>query len=434
MRYRELRAIVEYLQRNRFLHTIQRVDDNLLLAHFDRDRLFFDLNRSKNLIYKRDDFLATKRYNAPFDKLLAKRCNKSQIEIELDPHDRIIRIHCTQEGAYKRQESTLVLEFTGRLANAILLDEKGQVLAALHYDFHRDLHPGAPLVPLNPPPQLDRSPWAPEDMEAYLYDLYEQERRKRLSILKTSKLLQLAKQKERLQERLAELQREEELLAQAREQEEQAQLLLANLHRIPPYERVVQLEGFDGEQVCIQLPKEAKNPAHGADLLFQRARKLRQKAEHIHIQREHLQEKLAFLKRKERLVQEATRPEAIELLFAKREPRQSGREPNYERYLIDGFPVYVGKNKRGNVELLKRAKASDFWFHLKGLPSAHVIVATDKKNLPRHVLEEAARLCVRFSVDQPGEYLVDYTQRRNVRIQDGANVTYVNYKSLRVKR
>ena len=40
----------------------------------------------------------------------------------------------------------------------------------------------------------------------------------------------------------------------------------------------------------------------------------------------------------------------------------------------------VGKNERGNEELLKNAKKSDLWFHLKDLPSAHVLVRTDKQN------------------------------------------------------
>jgi predicted ribosome quality control (RQC) complex YloA/Tae2 family protein len=434
MRYKELRAIAEYLKRNGFLRKIERVDDNVLLANFDKDAVFFDLNRSKNLIYKRDDFLRTKHYNAPFDAMLAKRCSKSRVEIELDSDDKILRIHCTQEGSYKRQKSTLQLEFTGRGANAIILDENGKVLEALHHDFHRDLRPGRPLHPIEPPKKLDKSPFEIEDMERFLRGVYEEERKKRLSVLKSSKALQLAKQKRRIEELLAGLEREEDLLGAADEAERLGNLILSNLHAIRPYEKVARVRDFDGSEVEIELPEEAKSPAHAANLYFARAKKLRQKAQNIHIQRDNLDEKLRFLERKERMVREATRPEEIEILFGKKEARQSRRERNYEKYLIDGFAVYVGKNKKGNVELLKKAKASDVWLHLKDLPSAHVIVSTNKQSLPEHVLQQAAKLCVDFSVDQRGRYLVDYTQRRNVKMRDGANVNYVGYKTLSVDK
>ncbi|NPA56442.1 MAG: DUF814 domain-containing protein [Epsilonproteobacteria bacterium] len=434
MRYRELRAIVEYLRGERFLKRIQRVDDNTLLAELDGEEIFFDLNRSKNLIYKRDDFLQTKRYSAPFDRVLAKRCTKSRARIELLENDRVIEIHCIQEGSYKREETTLRLEFTGRGANAIIIDGKGRVVEALHHDPHRDLRPGRPFTPLPPLKELDRSPLEVENIEEFLYQTYERERERRLSVLKGSKLLQLKKQRRKLEELLEGLEREEELLEEAGEEEKRAQLILANLPSIKPYQRVVRVKDFDGDEVEIELPREAKTPAHAVDLLFARAKRLRQKARNIHIQRENLEEKLQFIDRKERVVREATRPEEIELLFPRKEGRERRGDRNYERYTIDGYPIYVGKNRKGNVELLKRAKANDIWLHLKDLPSAHVIVSTNKQSIPRHILEQAAKLCVDFSVDQRGRYLVDYTQRRYVKMRDGAHVNYTNYKTLNIER
>ena len=434
MRYKELRAIAKFLERNSYLKRIERVDDNVLMGVFDKESVFFDLNRSKNLIYKRDDFIKTKHYNAPFDKMLAKRCNKSKATFNLADDDKILTIECVQEGAYKRQRSFLRLEFTGRSANAIILDEDGKVLEALHHDFHRDLKPGKPLFALEPPKKLDRSEFEAEDMDAYLHEVYQKELQKRLGVLKTSKLLQINKQKKRLEDILHSLEKEENLLKKADEEEQKAQLILANLQHIKPYQKEAVLQDFEANEVKITLPPEAKTPAHAADLFFNKAKKLRQKAANIHIQRENLEEKIRFLDRKASLVREANRAEDIEILFPKKEAKQSKKDKNYEKYLIDGFAIYVGKNKKGNIELLKKAKASDVWLHLKDLPSAHVIVSTNKQNLPEHVLRQAAKLCVDFSVDQKGKYLVDYTQRRHVKMRDGANVNYVNYKTLSVDK
>jgi len=434
MKYKELREIVKFLQQFRRLTDIARVDDNVLRAVLDKEEIFFDLNRSKNLIYMRDDFTKTKFYNAPFDKVLAKRCKKSRIEkIELDKDDKIIRIYCNKQGSYKEERSILQLEFTGRHANAIILDEKGNVIEALHHDFHRDLRPGKPLHPLTPPAKLDRSEAKISDIKSFLYSIYEAELAKRLSVLKSAKLLQLSKQRAKLQELLDGLEREEDLLKKADSEEQKGQLVLANLHRIKPYQKEFVGEDFSGKPVRFELPPEAKTPAMMSDIFFKRAKKLRQKAANIHIQRENLQEKIAFLDKKANLVRNAKRIEDIELLFGRAQKAKSKKDKNYERYNIAGYDVYIGKNKRGNIELLKKAKASDIWLHLKDLPSAHVIIATNKQNVPHDVLEQAAKLCASFSVEHPGTYKVDYTQRRNVKPKEGANVEYVKYKTLSVR-
>ena len=436
MKYKELRAIVEYLQKHRKIHDISRVDDNVFRIVMDRDEYFFDLNRSRNLIYKRDDFLKTKFYNAPFDKVLAKRCKKAFIEkIELDSNDKIIRIYCLQKGSYKEQRAILQLEFTNRYANAIILDENSKVLEALHHDFHRDIRPGKPLYPLTPPKKLDKSPLEIEDIDAFLHSIYQKELLRRLGVLKASKLLALNKQIKKLQTLLEGLEKEEELEKRAELEEQKANLVLANLNKIRPYQERFEGEDFEGKRVCFDLPKDAKTPAHGANILFQKAKKLRQKAKNIHIQRQNLQEKTLFLKRKKNLVENAKRVEDIEILFPKKASRsESRKDKNYEKFVVEGYPIYVGKNKKGNIELLKRAKASDIWLHLKDIPSAHVIVATNRQNIPKSVLEQAAKLCVDFSVDQKGKYLVDYTQRRHVRPKEGANVEYFHYKTLTVNK
>ncbi len=69
---------------------------------------------------------------------------------------------------------------------------------------------------------------------------------------------------------------------------------------------------------------------------------------------------------------------------------------------------------------------------MKDRPSEHVIVTTDKQNVPISIIEGAARLCVDFTMFNKGKYLVDYTPRREVSIQSGANVLYNKYKTIEV--
>ena len=93
----------------------------------------------------------------------------------------------------------------------------------------------------------------------------------------------------------------------------------------------------------------------------------------------------------------------------------------------------LGTNERENIYLLENSKASDFWFHLKDRPSCHVIVQNNKKDLPKEIIEKAAALCVKFSVNSGGVFEVDFTQRRNVKIQHGANVLYNPYSTTLIK-
>ncbi|CAI8205967.1 MAG: Uncharacterised protein [Arcobacter lacus] len=93
----------------------------------------------------------------------------------------------------------------------------------------------------------------------------------------------------------------------------------------------------------------------------------------------------------------------------------------------------LGTSERENIYLLKNSKASDFWFHLKDRPSSHVIVQNTKKTIPDTVIEQAAIICAKFSSDFGGTYEVDFTQRRNVKIQNGANVLYNPYTTTVVK-
>ena len=84
------------------------------------------------------------------------------------------------------------------------------------------------------------------------------------------------------------------------------------------------------------------------------------------------------------------------------------------------------------MSVLKNAKAKDIWLHLKEQPSCHVIITTDKQSLPEKIIKSAARLCVDFTTTSQDKYLVDYTPRREVTIQSGANVLYNKYKTVEI--
>jgi predicted ribosome quality control (RQC) complex YloA/Tae2 family protein len=168
-------------------------------------------------------------------------------------------------------------------------------------------------------------------------------------------------------------------------------------------------------------------------MFFAKSKKAKQKAKHLHIEEESLRSKIEHIKLFINTVKEAKDVAKIELLFPKqKQSKKLKTDDSIETFWIEGYKVQLGKNERGNIRLLESARAKDIWLHLKDRPSCHVIIKTDKQNLPQNIIKAAARLCVDFTTTSKDRYLVDYTPRREVKIQNGANVLYNKYKTVEV--
>ena len=249
---------------------------------------------------------------------------------------------------------------------------------------------------------------------------------------KNSKLMQIDKKLEILRENLASVPKPDELLQSAENSSYRGQILSANLYNLKDYQREFSLNDENGESVEFKLensPKIAMNE------FFNDAKKMRQKAANSHKQSENLNEKIEFYENLKNLIANAKTCEELEILLPKKRISANLKEKNAEfvqSFYIGEFKISVGKNEKGNEFLLKNSAKNDFWFHLKDIPSAHVIVQTNKQNLNDEICEFAAKICVNFSVKKSGNYLVDYTKRLNVSPVKGSFVHYVNFKTIAV--
>ncbi len=105
----------------------------------------------------------------------------------------------------------------------------------------------------------------------------------------------------------------------------------------------------------------------------------------------------------------------------------------------DGYETLVGENALANDYLVQRvARPDDWWLHVRGGVSAHVVIRTAGKpeRVPKRTLEWAAALAVRHSASKHSSLTaVDYTLRKYVRRpRKGAPgfVTYTHEKTLHV--
>ena len=438
MKLSHLKQIAAYLRNFRKISAIYRVSDTIVKIAFDKnDELYFNMQRSNSSIFKCEGYPRSKVYNAPLDVLLAKRFNRSNIlSVELLNGDKILRFKTSVASAYKKETTYLQMEFTGKYTNVIILDENNVVLEALrHVDLFssfREVRVGQKLLDVPPAPFVAKE-YPLEDVEAFLYEGYAKEQSQKLASLKKQKISYLQKKLKKFEKLYFSLDDEKTLLQEAQNSELHGNLILSNMREIKPYATRLELMDYEGAGVGVELSKAYRTVALMSNSLFAKSKKAKQRARNLHMERESLSSKIEHVKLFINTVEEASGVAKIALLFPKT-PQSKKRKLNdsIETFLIEGYKVQLGKNEKGNVELLQNARAKDVWLHMKDRPSTHVLVRTDKQNLPMNVIESAARLCVDFSTTAKDRFLVDYTPRREVSIQHGANVLYNKYKTLEV--
>ena len=397
------------------------------------------MTRGESFIYISDSKRPLQAYNAPFDNLIHSLLSASRIlKVEQPNSDRILRLTLAPKSAYKEKSVTIQFEFTGRHTNAILLDENEVIIEALrHIDSNssfRVIRPGVELLSLPKYQQKDEKSTI-EDIEQHLKEKYQTFEKKRVTGLKKQKLLTVAKKRDKLKKLFNKLPSVESLAQESKKYQNIANIVLANLYQIKPYDKKLKTYNFEGNEITIQLPKGIV-PNRISEYFFNQAKKAKSKAKNVHIEEENLRTKINFYNNMYHAIEQAKSSHELELLVPKRAKAQRKKEriKECELFWIDDYKVLIGRNSKENQALLKMAKSNDIWMHIRDIPSSHLIIKTDKQNLPDSVIEKAGKLCVDFSLTQAGDYDVDYCKRRFVKIQEGSNVEYDKYKTVRVRK
>ncbi|BCX79406.1 hypothetical protein LBC_08680 [Campylobacter sp. 19-13652] len=409
----------------------------VIMVEFDKFApLFFDLSKQESAIYQGLAKAAIKEYKAPFDAMLFKRFSGANVvQIYCEENNRILRISAELASSYKALKSELVLEFTGRFTNAIIIDEKGIILAALRHidNSQRKISSGVKFVPLLPAVIKEKATDRIEDFWAFFKSEFERLNEKNLRSLRQIKMASVEKKIELLKHSLEALPKQRELENESENAAKIASLILANLSNLPPYASEVSLADFEGHELKITLTKP---PKQEANTLFEASKRLRAKANGVKKEIENLNEKINFYQNLLNLIKNATSVGELEVLLPRKSAaKKAPKEPNenIKNFYIADVKISVGRNQNANSELLKIAKKNDIWLHVKDHPSAHVIIKTQKASVSEEILGFAAKICVSFSSLGAGRYEVDYTKRENVKIQNGSNVKYINFKTIIVK-
>ncbi len=440
MKLYELKAIAKRLNTFTFISRARRIEDNTIEIMFDKsESYFFNMTRGASTVYKAPSQRPLKSYNAPFDILLHSLLSASRlIAVDVPNDDRILRFTLAPKSSYKDKIIYLQLEFTGKNTNIILIDDNEVIIEALrHIDADssfRVIRPGMELLAI-PPFERKEETKVIEDIDVYLEEKFTKLQAKKLTEIKKQKLSSVAKKVKKFGQLLEKLPNKEKLAHMAKEHANTGNLILANLYQIKPYDTKLKTYDFEGKEVTIALPKDVK-VNRMSDYYFNLSKRAKSKAKNVHIEEENLSSKKAFYENIYYALEQATTPYELELLVPKRAKslRKKEKLREGELFWIEDYKVFVGRNSNENQKLLELAKANDLWMHIRDVPSSHVIIRTDKQNLPDSVVHAAAKLCVDFSVKNPGDYQVDYTKRKFVKVQEGSNVLYNKYDTIKVTK
>jgi len=440
MKLHELQAIAKRLKTFTFISRARRVEDNTIEIMFDKKHsYFFNMTRGHSTIYKASSQRPLQGYNAPFDTLLHTLLSASKLlNVTLPNNDRILRLEVAPKSSYKDKTIYFQLEFTGKNTNAILIEDNEVIIEALRHigseSSFRVVRPGVELLPL-PEFNSSKEDIHIEDIDVYLEKKFETIQAKKLLEIKKQKLTSVAKKVAKFAKLIHELPNKQKLEQEVILQQNSANLILSNLYQIKPYSTKLKTYDFEGKDISITLPKNM--PINRMpDYYFNLAKRAKSKAKRIHIEQNNLHSKMEFYENIYHAIEQAKTPYELELLVPKRAKslRKKERLKEGELFWIEGHKVLVGRNSTENQKLLGIAKANDLWMHIRDIPSSHVIIKTDKQNLPLSIIQAAAKLCVDFSVKNAGDYEVDYTKRKFVKIQEGSNVFYNKFDTIKVTK
>lgn len=434
-----LEQIAELFSSYKVINHCGRVSDNVVKIVLDSADFYADLTKGKSRIFCDEsvDF-GLKTYNAPFDFALKKYLIKARIlECKIDGNNRILRLKAQKNLQHKVLQSTLQLEFTGKYTNAIILDNNEIVLEALRKVAQntRVVKNGVTLLPLPQQTSVKKVPFIGDIME-FLRNNKNENNANNLQKIADSAISNINQKIKKLIFLKENLPPKNELEKQAQNYAKIGELLPINKNaKISNGE--IWLKDYNGKKLVFFVGDDINLQKNLINEFFTKSKKLKSKARNLALQTQNLSENIAFLEAKIHFIKNAKNINDIKIITNKQRPKPTqnrAKTQKYESFFIDNFKISIGKSESENIALLRDARADDIWMHIRDIPSSHLIIhGTKNTQVKDEILRKAGEILLSFAKLNAGNFLVDYTKRRFVKIKDGANVVYGNFSTLAFK-
>ena len=203
------------------------------------------------------------------------------------------------------------------------------------------------------------------------------------------------------------------------------QILYSNLDKITKGNKSVTLCDFDGENITIELDEKLDGKGN-AKKYFTKYRKLSTGQKYIQQQIDIAKENLDYFTSiaqqleicdfasGQEIRQELERNGYLKARVQKARKKKPV-EPNYSKIQFEGYTILVGKNNIQNDYItFKKASRFDYWFHIKQVSGAHVIINNSEPT------EKQIRLCASLAAyyscyRNSQSIAVDYTMVKNLK-------------------
>jgi predicted ribosome quality control (RQC) complex YloA/Tae2 family protein len=80
------------------------------------------------------------------------------------------------------------------------------------------------------------------------------------------------------------------------------------------------------------------------------------------------------------------------------------------------YEVLIGKNAKGNEEIIKMSHPEDTWFHFSGISGPHIILKNEGDIIPKRYINQVAGTLFEYKKNAPRNSNVIYTQVKNVKL------------------
>jgi predicted ribosome quality control (RQC) complex YloA/Tae2 family protein len=198
-----------------------------------------------------------------------------------------------------------------------------------------------------------------------------------------------------------------------------------------------------GLELTIPMDR-TKNPHENANILFTKARRLKRGLEETRSRRGKLDEELKEVRQAIEALDDRNDPVPARELLAvitsvtvkKGKVSHTAYGGPGRRHTVDGFTILVGKSSTDNEKVtFKAAGPNDLWLHARDFPGSHVVILTEKRQVPDKVLYAAAALAAKGSGaknDTAPEIMV--AERKWVRKLKGGKPGMVTVEKFRTVR
>lgn len=388
-----------------------------------------------------------------FCKLLRKHIASAVIESVNQPNtDRILEFELTCFDEIGRiSQKKLVAELFGKIPDIILVGSDGIIIDCINRKKHNPgmyyRYPDNPAKTTTAGENVDNV-----DVSAFLDEYYaktetEEIYRRKSKELRTS----VNSARKRISKKL-DLQRQELLNAQGREDiRKKADLLKSNLWKIKKGDTVAICEDYyqEGFPVVEIKLDPLLSPQQNTEQLYRKYTKLKKAEQYLTDLILKAEKQLDYIDSALDEIDRARSDAEIDSIREELEQtgflRKSGKNkagskkqkkiPYASFVSPGGFEVAVGRNNLQNDELtFKIARKSDLWFHVKNEHGSHAVLFTEGKTVEIEDIMFAANLAGEYS-KLKGEKgtPVDYCYIRNVKRQPNSypgKVLYTDYKTI----